>query len=134
KEGRSLDPGSDGSDILSLQFLDSIAGQVAVGLLTHGADNRFGRLIDQLGDRNFLQVNLVRACNCAGEPSPPSSSTFPPPAPPISPGTQSSAKTPITASRPARTASNSSDASWSRRLLPLREVTHGPHSTRPPLP
>jgi hypothetical protein len=35
-----------------------MAGQIAVGLLTAGADNRFGRLIEQLGARNFIQVKL----------------------------------------------------------------------------
>jgi len=51
----SSDIPSTGATILDLHFLDSIAGQIALGLLTSGADNRFGRLIDQLGDRNLLQ-------------------------------------------------------------------------------
>lgn len=57
-EGRSLDPGSDGATIYDISLLDAIAGQLAIGLLTRGADNRFGRLIDRLGDRNFLQVKI----------------------------------------------------------------------------
>ncbi len=57
-EGRTLDPASDGCTIFDITLLDAIAGMIAVGLLTRGADNRFGRLIDQLGDRNFIQVQL----------------------------------------------------------------------------
>jgi molybdopterin/thiamine biosynthesis adenylyltransferase len=56
--GRSLDPPSDGCTIFDVSLLDSIAGMLAIGLLTRGSDNRFGRLIDQLGDRNFVQVQL----------------------------------------------------------------------------
>ena len=58
EEGRLLDPPSDGCTILDVSLLDSIAGMVALGLLTRGSDNRFGRLIDELGDRNFIQVQL----------------------------------------------------------------------------
>lgn len=62
KEGRSLDPVSDGADIFSIQLLDAIAGQLALGLLTHGSQTRFSTLIDQLGTgamaRNFLQVKI----------------------------------------------------------------------------
>lgn len=57
-EGRSLDPSSDGATIYDIALLDSIAGQLAIGLLTRGADNRFGRLIESLGVRNFLQVKI----------------------------------------------------------------------------
>ncbi len=57
-QGVALDPPSDGADIFAIHFLDSIVGMIALGLLTRGADNRYGRLIDQLGDRNFLQVKL----------------------------------------------------------------------------
>lgn len=49
---------SDGASILDLRLVDGIAGMIAVGMLTRGADNRYGRLIDQLGDRNFLQIKL----------------------------------------------------------------------------
>ena len=31
---------------------------ICVGLLTEGSDNRHGRLIGQLGDRQFLQVKI----------------------------------------------------------------------------
>ena len=57
-KGHSIDPPSDGADIFAIQFLDAIAGQLAIGLLTCGEDNRFGRLIEQLGDRNFIQVKI----------------------------------------------------------------------------
>lgn len=57
-EGRSEDPPSDGSTIFETGLVDAIVGQLAVGLLTRGADDRYGRLIDKLGDRNFLHVKL----------------------------------------------------------------------------
>ncbi|QDV48502.1 HesA/MoeB/ThiF family protein [Gimesia fumaroli] len=57
-EGRSLDPPSDGATIFDVQLLDSIAGHLCLGLLTRGSDNRFGKLIDQLGDRQFIQVSI----------------------------------------------------------------------------
>jgi hypothetical protein len=47
---------SDGGTIFDLHLVDAIAGQIAVGILTSGSDNRMGRLIRQLGNRNFLQV------------------------------------------------------------------------------
>lgn len=58
QRGESLDPPSDGCTIFDVALVDSIAGMVAIGLLTRGSQNRFGRLIDGLGDRNFLQVQL----------------------------------------------------------------------------
>ena len=58
EKGKSLDPPSDGCTIFDVSLLDSIAGELAVGLLTRGSNNRFGRLVDQLGDRNFIQVQL----------------------------------------------------------------------------
>jgi len=58
EEGRSLDPPSEGATIFDIQYLDSIAGHICLGLLTRGSDNRFGRLIDQLGNRQFLQVGI----------------------------------------------------------------------------
>lgn len=57
-QGIRLDPPSDGADIFAIHFLDSIVGMISLGLLTRGADNRYGRLIEQLGDRNFLQVKI----------------------------------------------------------------------------
>jgi len=36
----------------------AIAGQIAVGILTRGADNRMGKLIEKLGNRNLLQVKI----------------------------------------------------------------------------
>lgn len=56
--GRKLDPSSDGCTILDVALLDAIAGQLAIGLLTRSSDNRHGRLIDALGDRNCLQVQI----------------------------------------------------------------------------
>jgi hypothetical protein len=56
--GRLQAAPSDGADVLAVQLLDSVAGMVAVGLLTEGADNRYGRMIRQLGDRNFLQIKI----------------------------------------------------------------------------
>ena len=47
---------SDGGTIFDLRLLDAVAGPIALGLLTAGADNRFGRLVQQLGNRNLLQV------------------------------------------------------------------------------
>jgi molybdopterin/thiamine biosynthesis adenylyltransferase len=47
---------STGGTILDLHLVDAVAGQIAVGILTAGADNRMGRLIGQLGKRNLLQV------------------------------------------------------------------------------
>jgi sulfur carrier protein ThiS adenylyltransferase len=52
------DPPSDGATILDVKILDAIAAQIVIGLLTAGADNRFGRLIEQLGDRQVLQVKI----------------------------------------------------------------------------
>ena len=49
---------STGGTILDLHLVDAIAGQIAVGLLTAGAENRFGRLIGQLKDRNLLQIKI----------------------------------------------------------------------------
>jgi hypothetical protein len=43
---------------MDLHLVDAIAAQIAVGLLTRGADNRFGRLIDGLGDRQLLLVKI----------------------------------------------------------------------------
>lgn len=57
-EGRSLDPPSNGTTIFDDAFIDVIAGQLALGLLTRGAPNRFGRLIDALGNRNFFHVKI----------------------------------------------------------------------------
>jgi len=58
----ALDPPSDGATIFDVRLLDSIAGQLAIGLLTGGSDTRYGRLIDELGDRNFLQIKIDPAC------------------------------------------------------------------------
>lgn len=47
---------SDGGTIFDLHLVDSIAGQISLGILNRGADNRYGSLIDQLGNLNLLQV------------------------------------------------------------------------------
>lgn len=49
---------SAGGTIMDLHLVDAIAAQIAVGLLTRGSDNRFGRLIDELGDRQLLLVKI----------------------------------------------------------------------------
>lgn len=49
---------SAGGTIFDLRLVDAIAGPLAVGLLTRGSHNRYGRLIDQLGNRNLLQVKM----------------------------------------------------------------------------
>jgi len=64
--GRSLDPSSDGCTIFDITLLDSIAGMIAVSLLTQGANNRFGCLIQQLNDRNFIQVQIDPSWNFNG--------------------------------------------------------------------
>lgn len=56
--GQSLDPPSDGCTIFDIGFLDAMAGPLAIGLLTRGSENRYGRLIDALGDRNFIQTQI----------------------------------------------------------------------------
>lgn len=49
---------SDGGTIHDLHLMDAIASQICVGILTRGANNRFGRLIEQLGKRNLLQIKI----------------------------------------------------------------------------
>jgi proteasome lid subunit RPN8/RPN11 len=56
--GEDVGQPAESADILAVQHLDSVAGMVALGLLTAGADNGYGRLIAQLGGRNFLQMKL----------------------------------------------------------------------------
>jgi molybdopterin/thiamine biosynthesis adenylyltransferase len=51
-------PPSDGATIMDVKILDAVAAEVVIGLLTAGADNRFGRLIGQLGERQVLQVKI----------------------------------------------------------------------------
>jgi len=57
-KGISLDPSSDGADVMSVRIPDAVAGQIIIGLLTRGADNKYGRLMDALGDRQYLQLSL----------------------------------------------------------------------------
>ncbi|MBI9017053.1 MAG: ThiF family adenylyltransferase [Phycisphaerae bacterium] len=49
---------SSGGTIFDLHLIDAIAGQIALGILTRGSENRMGRLIEQLGDRNLIQVKI----------------------------------------------------------------------------
>lgn len=56
-----LDPVSSGVTIFDVGMTDAIAGVIAIALLTRGHDNRFGRVIEALGQRNFLQVKLDHA-------------------------------------------------------------------------
>jgi hypothetical protein len=49
---------SAGGTIFDLRITDGIAGETALGLLTRGADNRYGKLIDKLGNRNLLQTKI----------------------------------------------------------------------------
>ena len=53
---KRLDPTSDGCTILDISLIDAIAGQIVIGQLTQGSPDRYGRIIDELGDRNFIQV------------------------------------------------------------------------------
>lgn len=57
-ERGSPNPPSDGATVMDAKILDAITAQVVVALLTAGADNRFGRLLQQLGDRQCLQIKL----------------------------------------------------------------------------
>lgn len=57
---------SDGGTIFDLRMVDAVAGQIALGILNRGAPNRYGRLIDDLGDRNFLQVKIDPAWKLGG--------------------------------------------------------------------
>jgi molybdopterin/thiamine biosynthesis adenylyltransferase len=57
---------SAGATIFDIELIDALAGMLAVGLLTRGAENRYGRLIDELGDRNFLQVKIDPAWTLQG--------------------------------------------------------------------
>ncbi|RKY12571.1 MAG: hypothetical protein DRP65_00930 [Planctomycetota bacterium] len=49
---------SAGGTIHDLHLVDAIVGQIATGILTDGADNRMGKLISKLGNRNLLQVKM----------------------------------------------------------------------------
>ena len=58
---------SAGGTIFDLHLVDAIAGQIGAGLLTRGADNRIGQLVDKLGDRNLLQVKIDPDYRLAGK-------------------------------------------------------------------
>ena len=57
---------AESADILSSQIVDGIAGMIIIGLLTRGSDTPYGRLIDQLGDRQYLQIKLDPAWTLGG--------------------------------------------------------------------
>lgn len=67
KKGETLDPQSDGSTCLEGGFVDTIASMIAIGLLTEGAENRYGRLIANLGRRNFLRIKIASEHTFNGE-------------------------------------------------------------------
>lgn len=50
--------GSQGGIIFDLRMADAVAGQLALGLLTRGSNNRLGGLIDKLNNRNLLQTKI----------------------------------------------------------------------------
>ena len=54
----SVDIPSKGATIFDLQLVDAIAGQLALGILTRGSENRMGRLIKRLGNQNLIQVKI----------------------------------------------------------------------------
>jgi proteasome lid subunit RPN8/RPN11 len=56
--GDDVSQPAESADIFAVQYLDSVGGMIALGLLTAGADNGYGRLIEQLGDRNFVQLKI----------------------------------------------------------------------------
>jgi hypothetical protein len=58
ERGAVMNQPAESADVLSVQFVDSIAGMIAVGLLTRGAPTFYGRLIEELADRNFLHVKV----------------------------------------------------------------------------
>ena len=49
---------SAGGTVFDMRLTDAVAGHLALGALTRGADNRAGRIIDQLGDRRLLQIKI----------------------------------------------------------------------------
>lgn len=58
ERGEATRSPSDGADIFAMQHLDSITGMIVLGLLTRGADNFYGRLVDSLGDKNYIQIKI----------------------------------------------------------------------------
>lgn len=59
QEGGSIDPPSTGVTKMETDLLDVAVSQLAIGMITRGADNRYGRMIAALGDRNFIQFKLT---------------------------------------------------------------------------
>lgn len=49
---------SDGGTIFDMHLVDAVAGAICLGILTRGANNRYGRLIEELDDRNLMQIKL----------------------------------------------------------------------------
>jgi molybdopterin/thiamine biosynthesis adenylyltransferase len=56
--GTAIDPPSDGATVFDDALIDVVAGHLALGLLTRGAPNRLGRLVDTLGDRNYIRLKV----------------------------------------------------------------------------
>jgi len=58
EQGLAAPVTSRGACIFDIRLPDAIAGMLAIGLLTQGANNRYGRLIEQLGERQLLQMKI----------------------------------------------------------------------------
>ena len=52
------DPTSEGALFADLQIVDGIAAHIAIAILTRGAENYFGRMIDEFDGRQYLQISL----------------------------------------------------------------------------
>ena len=57
-KGFDRNPPSTGTNFADLLITDGIATHIAFGILTRGQSSYFGRLIAELGDRQFLQIVL----------------------------------------------------------------------------
>src|SRR5262249_18601999 len=57
-KGARTDPPSHGCTVFDLDWVDSVAGHVALALLLRGTATRFGRLLERLGDRNYLPLKI----------------------------------------------------------------------------
>lgn len=49
---------SDEATIQDIHIVDSMGVMITIGLLTRGSNNKYGQLIDQLGDRQLMQIKL----------------------------------------------------------------------------
>ncbi len=57
---------SNGATNMDVKIVDGITTHIVIGLLTEGADNRFGKLIKQLGDRQVIQIKIDSEWNIDG--------------------------------------------------------------------